>query len=102
MQTSRNTIQMLTLGQFQRLIITNMKHYDCLFISLLPTILEWAGESWKALDAASKEPFEILAREDKKRHAIDMMSYVPPSGIVDNTKEAKRKRNKKAADAPRG
>ena len=60
-----------------------------------------AGEQWKALDGLSKLPFEEQARADKIRYNNEMLHYSPPVTAT-KTKEGKRKRAKKAVDAPKG
>ncbi|GMI59685.1 hypothetical protein ScalyP_jg4030 [Parmales sp. scaly parma] len=40
------------------------------------------GEMWSKYDSLTKQPFEEMARNDKKRHEIEMSTYVPPPSVA--------------------
>ena len=71
------------------------------------------GDNWKALQAASKAPFEELARVDKERHKEEMKTYVPPDADSDDEEggakakakpkpKAKLQRAVSTEEAPKG
>jgi len=53
------------------------------------------AEKWKNMGETQKKRYNDMAANDKRRHAQEMSSYVPPHG------EGKRKRGKKDPNSPK-
>ena len=52
-------------------------------------LLKLLGESWKALSAEEKQPYEDMAAKDKVRYQTEMADYKPDSADEPTTKKAK-------------
>lgn len=65
------------------------------------TVSKEASDKWKEMDEDDKKPYVKLSEKDKKRHAKEMESYVPPSDSDSDDDVPKKKKKKKDPNAPK-